>query len=66
MSPSPVVIMSGGKGTRMKPFSNVLPKPLIPVNDKTLVENIISRFNVNGFNHFIFTLNYKKHLRLFF
>ena len=62
MSPSPVVIMSGGKGTRMKPFSNVLPKPLIPVNDKTLVENIISRFNVNGFNHFIFTLNYKKNI----
>lgn len=58
----PVIIMSGGKGTRMKPFSNVLPKLLIPVNNKTLIENIIQRFNKDGFNYFIFTLNYKKNI----
>lgn len=58
----PVIIMSGGKGTRMKPFSNVLPKLLIPVNSKTLIENIIEKFNKDGFNYFIFTLNYKKNI----
>ena len=30
----PVVIMAGGKGTRMEPFTKVLPKPLIPVHEK--------------------------------
>ena len=40
----PVVIMAGGKGTRLKPITNVLPKPLIPIGDKTIIEHIIERF----------------------
>ncbi len=55
----PVVIMAGGKGTRLKPFSQVLPKPLIPINDKTLIEHIINKFNIYGVNKFILTINYK-------
>ncbi|BAI79871.1 nucleoside-diphosphate-sugar pyrophosphorylase [Deferribacter desulfuricans SSM1] len=55
----PVVIMAGGKGTRMKPFTEVLPKPLIPVGDKTAVELIIDEFRKFGLDNFIFTLNYK-------
>ena len=39
----PVVIMAGGQGTRLAPFTNVLPKPLIPVGDKTVIEIIIDQ-----------------------
>ena len=39
----PVVIMAGGKGSRLKPITSVLPKPLIPIGEKTIVEHIIER-----------------------
>ena len=58
----PVIIMAGGKGTRLKPFSQVLPKPLIPINDKTLIEHIIHKFYVCGMNKFILTINYKSRI----
>jgi dTDP-glucose pyrophosphorylase len=62
-----VVIMAGGKGTRLEPFTNVLPKPLIPINEKPVIEHIIERFIKNNFFNFIITLNYKsKILRAFF
>lgn len=55
----PVVIMAGGKGTRMKPFTAVLPKPLIPIGDKTIIEHIIDEFSLNNIKKFYFTLNYR-------
>ncbi len=55
----PVVIMAGGKGTRMGPFTKVLPKPLIPIQDKTIIEHIIESFNKVGCNDFNLTINYK-------
>ncbi|WP_221074095.1 sugar phosphate nucleotidyltransferase [Agarivorans aestuarii] len=58
----PVVIMAGGKGTRLKPISNVLPKPLIPVGDKTIIEEIIDRFKQAGSNKFHISVNYKKEM----
>ncbi len=62
-----VVIMAGGKGTRLEPFTNVLPKPLIPINEKPVIEHIIERFVKNNFFNFLITLNYKsKILRAFF
>ena len=39
-----VVIMAGGKGIRLKPFTEVLPKPLIPIGNKTALEHIIDNF----------------------
>lgn len=56
---TPVVIMAGGKGTRLDPFTRILPKPLIPVGDKPIIEIIMDRFNRYGFNNFIISLNYK-------
>ncbi len=56
----PVVIMAGGLGLRMKPVTNILPKPLMPVGNKTVIEIIIDRFYEQGLNNFILTLNYKK------
>ncbi|MFZ5639689.1 MAG: nucleotidyltransferase family protein [Bacillota bacterium] len=56
---NPVVIMAGGKGTRLDPFTKILPKPLIPVGDKPIIEIIMDRFNRYGFNNFVISLNYK-------
>lgn len=39
----PVIIMAGGKGTRLKPITNILPKPLIPIGEKTILEEIMIR-----------------------
>lgn len=58
----PVVIMAGGQGTRLKPITNVLPKPLIPIGDKPIVEHIIDRFVQVGCDEFIFSVNYKSEL----
>jgi dTDP-glucose pyrophosphorylase len=55
----PVVIMAGGKGTRMEPFTSVLPKPLIPIGDQTILELIISQFQEYNVKKVILTLNYK-------
>jgi dTDP-glucose pyrophosphorylase len=55
----PVVIMAGGKGTRLKPLTNVLPKPLIPINEKTIIEHIMDKFCEVGCNDFQLSVNYK-------
>ena len=55
----PVIIMAGGKGTRLKPFTNVLPKPLIPIRGKTVIEMIISNFLNYGVNEFTLSINHK-------
>ncbi|MBT6935989.1 MAG: NTP transferase domain-containing protein [Candidatus Marinimicrobia bacterium] len=63
----PVVIMAGGKGTRMEPFTKVLPKPLVPIHDKPIIEHIIERFIVIGCSDFHLTVNYKgKILKAYF
>ena len=58
--PNQVVIMAGGKGTRMDPFTRILPKPLIPIGDKPIIELIMEKFSHHGFHRFQYTLNYKK------
>lgn len=57
----PVVIMAGGKGTRLYPYTQILPKPLIPIGEKTITEHIMSRFEEYGCCHFDMIVNYKKH-----
>ena len=61
-----IVIMAGGKGTRLDPFTKIFPKPLIPIGNKPVIEIIMERFFQYGFHKFIYTLNYKKeYLKLF-
>lgn len=55
----PIVIMAGGKGTRLKPFTDVLPKPLVPVHEKPIMDWIIEEFVVYGAQKFFSTLNYR-------
>lgn len=56
----PVVIMAGGKGSRLKPYTEILPKPLIPIGNKTITEHIIDRFEEYQCHHFDMIVNYKK------
>ena len=51
--------MAGGKGTRLEPFTKILPKPLIPVNDKPIIELIIDEFRRQGGRQYYLILNYK-------
>lgn len=55
----PVVIMAGGKGTRLEPFTKVLPKALIPIGDKTILEVIMDKFVQFGCSDFFVSVNYK-------
>lgn len=55
----PVVIMAGGKGTRLLPLTNVLPKPLIPIGEQTMMEDIMDRFVECGCHDFYVSVNYK-------
>ncbi len=56
----PVAIMAGGRGTRLKPYTDILPKPLIPIGEKTITEHIIDRFSDFGCWDFYMIVNYKK------
>ena len=55
----PVVIMAGGKGTRLKPLTNVIPKPLIPIGDKTILEDIMDSFCEYDCSRFYISVNYR-------
>lgn len=58
----PVVINAGGKGTRLEPFTKVLPKPLIPIGDLPIIEHIIKEFQSYSCDEFHIIVNYKKDL----
>ena len=56
----PVVIMAGGEGTRLYPYTKILPKPLIPIGDIPIIERIINKFVDFGAEDYYITVNYKK------
>lgn len=58
----PVVIMAGGKGTRLDPFTRVLPKPLIPIGDKTIIEMIMDEYARYGMKDFYISINHKSRM----
>lgn len=58
----PVVINAGGKGTRLDPFTRVLPKPLIPVGDLPIIEHIMKEYQSYSCNEFHIIVNYKRDL----
>jgi len=58
----PVVIMAGGQGERLSPITSVLPKPLMPMGDKTILEMIIDKFSEYGCLDFYLSVNYKSNI----
>ncbi len=57
--PNRVVLMAGGLGTRLRPLTNKVPKPLLKVGGKPIIETIIENFSKQGFRDFILSVNYK-------
>lgn len=53
------VILSGGLGTRLRPFTEVIPKPLLPIGEKAVLEIQIEHLKAYGFNHIFLATNYK-------
>jgi len=58
--PNPVVIMAGGKGLRLRPQTELCPKPMLPINGKPILEIIIKNCMANGFRKFYLSVNYMK------
>lgn len=58
----PIIINAGGIGSRLHPYTHILPKPLIPINDKPVIDYIINSFVKYGIDSFGFILNYKRQL----
>ncbi|MBQ1615828.1 MAG: NTP transferase domain-containing protein, partial [Ruminococcus sp.] len=58
----PVVINAGGKGTRLDPYTRVLPKPLIPVGDYPIIEHIMKEYQSYSCDQFHIIVNYKREL----
>ena len=54
-----IVIMAGGLGLRLRPFTHILPKPLLPLGEESIIEIMIKKFKSQGFNEFIIATNYK-------
>jgi len=58
MSNKRAIILAGGKGTRLKPYTAVFPKPLVPVGDVPILEVIIRQLTANGFTHITIAVNH--------
>lgn len=59
---TPVVLMAGGLGSRLAPLTDEIPKPMLPVGGRPLIEYIVDQFVRQGFRRFIFSVNYKKEI----
>lgn len=57
-----VVLMLGGLGTRLRPLTNEVPKPMLKVGNKPIAEMIVDSFMQHGYTNFIFSVNYKKEI----
>jgi len=59
--PSTVVLMAGGEGKRLRPYTDDCPKPMLPIGGKPMLEIILERCIDAGFRHFVISVNYLKH-----
>ena len=57
-----VIIMAGGEGIRLRPLTNNIPKPMLKVGDKPILQKILEKFKDSGYKNFIITVNYKSEI----
>ncbi len=62
MKKNKVILMVGGLGTRLQPLTETVPKPMLNVGNKPILETIIEGFKSYGFSNFILSVNYKKEM----
>lgn len=60
--PNALIIMAGGKGLRLRPYTENCPKPLLPVGGKPMLEHIIERAKAEGFQRFVIAIHYLGHM----
>ncbi len=61
------IILAGGLGSRLKPFTEIIPKPLLPVGEKSVLEIQMSRLKAHGFDEILLATNYKsEYIKNFF
>ena len=60
--PNTLVVMAGGRGTRLLPHTEHCPKPLLPVGGKPMLEHIIERAKAEGFRRFVLAIHYLGHM----
>lgn len=60
--PNKVIIMAGGLGTRLRPLTDVTPKPMLKLARKPILQEIIESFKIKGFLTFLISVNYKAHI----
>ena len=56
------VLMVGGKGTRLRPFTHILPKPLVPVGESSILELVLRQLRFYGFERAILSVGHKAEL----
>lgn len=56
------IILAGGKGTRLRPYTTVLPKPLMPIGDYPILEVVVRQLVINGFNKIVMAVNHQADL----
>jgi len=62
-----IVVMAGGKGTRLMPLTKKIPKPMLLIKDRPIIEHILLSAKDEGFNNFFFTVSYlSNHIKNFF
>ena len=59
---SKAVVLAGGRGTRLAPYTSILPKPLMPVGDRSILELVVDQLEVSGINDITFCVGYLSHL----
>ncbi len=57
-----IAILAGGKGTRLAPYTSVLPKPLMPVGDRAILEIVLGQLAACGFEHVTLCVGHLSHL----
>ena len=62
MDPRRAVVLAGGKGERLGPYTTVLPKPLLPIGDRAILDVVVRQLQSSGFRDLTFAVGYLAHL----